>query len=83
MKSLQLQKRILSFAHRDGVAEPQSELTSLVDTLGLGIPSHVLNSSPPQFVALQIALEGGERVENHLDTLDTTGAVSEDSQQQS
>jgi hypothetical protein len=55
----------------------------LVDTLGLGIPSHVLNSSPPQFVALQIALEGGERVENHLDTLDTAGAVSEDSQQQS
>lgn len=80
MKSLELQQRILSFAHRDGVAEPQSELTSLVDKLGLSIPSHVLSDSPPQFVALQIALVGGEQVENHLDELDSTGAIPEDNQ---
>ncbi len=80
MKSLQLQKRILSFAHRDGVAEPQSELTKLVDTLGLSIPSHVLRDSPPQFVALQIALVGAEKVERHLDKLDAESAIKEDIQ---
>ncbi|MBX9948041.1 MAG: hypothetical protein K2Y39_02640 [Candidatus Obscuribacterales bacterium] len=80
MKSLQLQQRILSFAHRDGVVEPQSELTTLVDTLGLDIPSHVLSNSPPQFVALQIALAGGDRVEHLLDELATPGTIPEDSQ---
>ncbi len=80
MKSLELQKRILSFAHRDGVAEPQSELTALVDSLGLSIPSHVLSNSPPQFVALQIALAGGDRVEDHLDKVARPGTIPEDSQ---
>lgn len=82
MHTLDLQKRILSFAHRDGVAEPKSELTRLVETLGIGVPSHVLDGAPPQFVALQIALVGGERVENHLDELAVAGAIPEDNQQQ-
>lgn len=81
MQTLDLQKRILSFAHRDGVTEPQGELTGLAQTLGLEIPSSVLNSAPPQFVALQIALVGGERVEHHLDELAATGAIEEDNQQ--
>ncbi len=81
MQTLELQKRILSFAHRDGVAEPKSELTVLVDTLGLGIPPHVLTSATPQFVALQIALVGGERVEHHLDELAVAGVITEDKQQ--
>jgi len=82
MQTLQLQRRILSFAHRDGVAEPQSELTKLVETLGLGIPSRVLAGAPTQFVALQIALAGGERVENHLDQLVVDGVIPEDNRQQ-
>ena len=81
MHTLDLQKRILSFAHRDGIAEPKDELTRLVETLELGIPSHVLSGAPEQFVALQIALVGGERVENHLDDLALAGAISEDNQQ--
>ncbi len=81
MHTLDLQKRILSFAHRDGVTEPQGELAGLADKLGLEIPSTVLKSAPPQFVALQIALVGGERVEHHLDELVSTGAIKEDNQQ--
>lgn len=81
MHTLELQKRILSFAHRDGVAEPQDELTKLVDTLGLAIPSHIQSGTPPQFVALQIALVGGERVEKHLDELALAGVIAEDDQQ--
>ena len=82
MQTLDLQKRILSFAHRDGVLEPTGELTKLVDTLGLEIPDHIQRGTPPQFVALQIALVGGERVENHLDELVVAGVISEDNQQQ-
>ncbi|MCC6977303.1 MAG: hypothetical protein IT343_03225 [Candidatus Melainabacteria bacterium] len=81
MHTLDLQKRILSFAHRNGVAEPRDELTKLVETLELGIPSHVLSGAQPQFVALQIALVGGERVENHLDELVVAGVISEDNRQ--
>lgn len=81
MHTLDLQKRILSFAHRDGVTEPQGELTGLVQTLGLQIPPQVINSTPPQFVALQIALAGGERVEHHLDQLVVAGVLKEDSEQ--
>lgn len=81
MHTLELQKRILSFAHRDGVAEPQDELTKLVDTLGLAIPSHIQSGTRPQFVALQIALVGGERVEKHLDELALAGVIAEDDQQ--
>ncbi len=82
MHTLDLQKRILSFAHRDGVLEPTGELTKLVDTLGLEIPVHIQSGTPPQFVALQIALVGGERVESHLDELVVAGVISEDDQQQ-
>lgn len=81
MHTLELQKRILSFAHRDGVVEPQGELTKLVDTLGLVIPSHIQSGTPPQFVALQIALVGGEQVESYLDELDLAGTIAEDNQQ--
>ncbi len=82
MQTLELQRRILSFAHRDGVTEPQDELTKLVERLGLEIPSHIQSGTPPQFVALQIALVGGEKVENHLDELAVAGAITEDDQQQ-
>jgi hypothetical protein len=81
MHTLELQKRILSFAHRDGIAEPQGELTRLVDTLGLDIPAHIKSGTPPQFVALQIALVGGERVEHYLDELALAGVITEDEQQ--
>ncbi|MCC7529399.1 MAG: hypothetical protein IT342_12820 [Candidatus Melainabacteria bacterium] len=80
MHTLELQKRILSFAHRDGAREPQTELTKLVDTLGLAIASHIQSGTPPQFVALQIALVGGERVEKHLDELARAGVIAEDDQ---
>lgn len=80
MQTLKLQARILSFAHRDGVVEPQSELAGLAETLGLPIPSHELNGSPPQFVALKIAHLGGDQVENHLDQLAAEGVITEDNQ---
>lgn len=81
MQTLELQKRILSFAHRDGVSEPQGELTKLVETLGLAIPEHILSGTPTQFVALQIALVGGGQVESHLDELVVAGVITEDQQQ--
>lgn len=81
MHTLDLQKRILSFAHRDGVEEPRGELTKLVSTLGLEIPTTIQSETPAQFVALQIALVGGERVENHLDELVVAGVIAEDEKQ--
>lgn len=79
MQTLKLQRKILSFAHRDGVSEPSSELTKLVETLGLKIPPHELGDAP-QLVALKIAHLGGDLVESHLDSVAVNGAVSEDGQ---
>lgn len=81
MKTLETQKRILSFAHRDGVCDPQSELVEMAERLGIGIPKAELISSLPQLAALKIAHHGGDRVETFLDELEAGEVATEDNQQ--
>lgn len=68
MKTLLLQNKILSFARRDGVSEPSSELAKLAETTGVSLPTGQLDG-PAELVALKIALAAGEKVEEAIDLL--------------